>query len=75
MLGSFSRFGLWRQMALAVGLLIGMQLAWTWGGSVAIWTEGGLACGLSGPVLGLRWPHSGCFGMAQQPRRRRSVAA
>jgi lipopolysaccharide export system permease protein len=73
MLGSFSRFGLWRQMALAVGLLIGLQLAWTWVGGAAITSAsawpllylaplGGVAVG-----CGLLW-------YAQQPRRRRAVA-
>ena len=36
MLGGFSRFGLWRQVALSVGLLIVMQLLWTWGSSTAM---------------------------------------
>jgi lipopolysaccharide export system permease protein len=73
MQGSFSRFGLWRQMAVAVGLLIAMQLVWTWGGSVAIAREGAwpavYVAPLSGilvAVLMLWW--------AQQPRRRRVFA-
>lgn len=36
MLGGFSRFGLWRQMALAVTLLIGLQMVATWAGGVAM---------------------------------------
>ncbi|WP_103256071.1 LPS export ABC transporter permease LptF [Tabrizicola aquatica] len=75
MLGGFSRFGLWRQMAVAVGLIIGLQLAWTWAGSLALqsvaaWPALYLAP-LSGVVLAglLLW-------WAQLPRRlRREVAA
>nr|MCU0904370.1 LptF/LptG family permease [Tabrizicola sp.] len=73
MLGSFSRFGLWRQMALAVGLLIALQLVWTWAGSVAILSAG------AWPVLYLA-PMSGIatatllLWHAQRPRRRRAVA-
>lgn len=73
MLGSFSRFGLWRQMAVAVGLLIGLQLVWTWGGAVALEREGAWPAVYLGPVLGivlaglLLW-------WAQRPRRRRIFA-
>ena len=75
MLGGFSRFGLWRQMAVAVGLIIGLQLAWTWAGSMALqsvaaWPALYLAP-LSGVVLAglLLW-------WAQLPRRlRREVSA
>ena len=75
MLGGFSRFGLWRQMAVAVGLIIGLQLAWTWAGSRALqsasaWPALYLAP-LSGVVLAglLLW-------WAQLPRRlRREVSA
>ena len=74
MLGSFSRFGLWRQMALAVGLLIGMQLAWTWGGSVAMASVGAWPAVYLGPVLGALVA-VGLLWQAQRPRRRpRAVA-
>jgi lipopolysaccharide export system permease protein len=73
MLGSFSRFGLWRQMAVAVGLLIAMQLVWTWGGSVAMATVGAWPAVYLAPLAGtlvagvlLLW--------AQRPRRRRAFA-
>jgi len=73
MLGNFSRFGLWRQMALAVTLLIAVQLVWTWAGSAALasasaWPALYLAP-LSGIVLAgaLLW-------QAQRPRRRRVLA-
>lgn len=73
MLGSFSRFGLWRQMAVAVGLLIAVQLVWTWGGSVALEREGAWPAVYLGPTAGivvsgvLLW-------WAQRPRRRRVFA-
>lgn len=74
MLGSFSRFGLWWQMALAVGLLIGMQLAWTWGGSVAVVSARAWAAVYLAPVLGVLVA-GGLLWQAQRPRRRRSAAA
>lgn len=36
MLGSFSRFGLWRQMVLGVGLIILVQTINTWAGGMAV---------------------------------------
>ena len=74
MLGSFSRFGLWRQMALAVGLLIGLQMVWTWGGSVAAASAEAWPAVYLGPVLGLVVA-VGLLWQAQRPRHRRSVAA
>ena len=74
MLGGFSRFGLWRQMALAVGLLIGMQLAWTWGGSAALESASAWPAVYLGPVLGITVAAS-LLWQAQRPRQRRSVTA
>lgn len=74
MLGGFSRFGLWRQMALAVGLIIALQLAWTWAGGLAlqsaiVWPALYLApIGGIGVAAALLW-------WGQQPRRRRPEAA
>jgi len=74
MLGGFSRFGLWQQMALAVGLLIGLQLVWTWAGSAAIKSATAWPAVYLAPVMGisvagvLLW-------QAQRPRRLRAVAA
>lgn len=73
MLGSFSRFGLWRQMAVAVGLLIGMQLLWTWGGAVAMETEGDWPAVYLGPLAGIVIA-TGLLWWAQRPRRRRVFA-
>ncbi len=53
MLGGFSRFGLWRQMGLAVGLLILTQLIWTWSSSVAINREGTWPVVYLAPVAGI----------------------
>jgi lipopolysaccharide export system permease protein len=74
MLGSFSRFGLWRQMALSVGLLIGMQMAWTWGGSAAAASVAAWPAVYLGPVLGLLVA-VGLLWQAQRPRHRRSAVA
>jgi lipopolysaccharide export system permease protein len=74
MLGGFSRFGLWRQMALAVGLIIGLQLAWTWGSAVAIRTAGGWMALYLAPALGVLVA-VGMLVVAQMPRRLRGVRA
>lgn len=74
MLGSFSRFGLWRQMALAVGLIIGMQLVWTWCSSLAIKTSGGWPAVYAAPIAGVILA-AALLWQAQRPRRLRAVAA
>ncbi|MBA3908815.1 MAG: LPS export ABC transporter permease LptF [Rhodobacter sp.] len=74
MLGGFSRFGLWRQMALAVGLLIAMQLIWTWGGSVAIRLAAGWPAVYLAPLAGMAVT-AGLLWQAQRPRRLRGAAA
>jgi lipopolysaccharide export system permease protein len=72
MQGSFSRFGLWRQMGLAVGLLIGVQLVWTWAGSLALRTAEAWPVLYLAPVAGI-----GLAGVllawAQRPRRLRAA--
>ncbi|MFM7443601.1 MAG: LptF/LptG family permease [Tabrizicola sp.] len=73
MLGSFSRFGLWRQMALAVGLLIAQQLVWTWSGAVALTQAGAWAALYLGPLAGIVTA-TGLLWFAQRPRRRRVLA-
>lgn len=73
MLGGFSRFGLWRQMTLAVGLLILMQLIWTWGGSVALKSVGGWPAVYLAPLVGIL-AAIGILWQAQRPRRRRASA-
>jgi lipopolysaccharide export system permease protein len=74
MLGSFSRFGLWRQMALAVGMLIGMQLLWTWGGSIALSSAGAWPAVYLAPILGILMG-TGLLWQAQRPRRLRRLLA
>jgi lipopolysaccharide export system permease protein len=73
MLGSFSRFGLWRQMALAVGLLIGLQLVWTWAGAAAISTAGAWPVLYLAPLAGIA-AATGLLWQAQRPKRRRAIA-
>lgn len=74
MLGGFSRFGLWRQMALAVGMLIVMQLIWTWAGSVAIKTAAAWPAVYLSPVAGIAIATAFLW-QAQRPRRVRAVPA
>ena len=74
MLGGFSRFGLWRQMALAVGLIIAMQLVWTWGNGLAIKSVSGWPALYLAPILGVAVA-GGLLAVAQMPRRRREVSA
>ncbi|MGL4238357.1 LPS export ABC transporter permease LptF [Tabrizicola sp.] len=74
MLGSFSRFGLWRQIALAVGLLIAMQLVWTWGGSAAITSATAWPMVYLAPALG-SLTGAALLWYAQRPRRVRAVLA
>ena len=73
MLGSFSRFGLWRQMALAVGLLIAVQLAWTWAGSAALASAAAWPVLYLAPLFGIALA-AGLLWQAQRPRRRRVLA-
>jgi lipopolysaccharide export system permease protein len=74
MLGGFSRFGMWRQMALAVGLLIALQLVWTWGSSVAIKAATGWGALYLAPVLGVLVSVV-LLAVAQMPRRLRGARA
>jgi lipopolysaccharide export system permease protein len=68
MLGGFSRFGLWRQMAAAIGLLIAVQMVWTWTGSVAIRSEAAWPLVYLAPVLGVAVAVV-LLGWAGRPRR------
>ena len=74
MLGSFSRFGLWRQMGVAVGLLIGVQLVWTWAGSVAMQVAAAWPLVYLAPATGLAVA-AGLLAWAQRPRRLKGAAA
>ena len=74
MMGSFSRFGLWRQMGVAVGLLIAVQLVWTWAGSVALQSAAAWPVVYAAPVLGVVVA-GGLLAWAQRPRRLRGAAA
>jgi lipopolysaccharide export system permease protein len=74
LLGGFSRFGLWRQMGLAVGLLIAMQLVWTWGSGAAIRTAAGWPAVYLAPLAGVA-VGIGLLWYGQRPRRLRGVVA
>jgi lipopolysaccharide export system permease protein len=74
MLGGFSRFGLWRQMGAAVGLLIGVQLVWTWAGSAALKSAAAWPVVYVAPLLGVVVA-AGLLAWAQRPRRLRGAAA
>ncbi|MBY0352091.1 LPS export ABC transporter permease LptF [Tabrizicola sp.] len=73
MLGSFSRFGLWRQMTLAVALLIAEQLVWTWAGSVAIASAAAWPALYLAPLAGIATA-AALLWQAQRPRRRKVPA-
>jgi lipopolysaccharide export system permease protein len=74
MLGSFSRFGLWRQMGVAVVLLIGVQLVWTWAGSAALKSAAAWPVVYLAPLLGVVVA-GGLLAWVQRPRRLRRAAA
>jgi lipopolysaccharide export system permease protein len=74
MLGSFSRFGLWRQMAVAVGLLIAVQMVWTWSGSMALQSAAAWPLVYLGPLLGIAVA-AVLLAWAQRPRRLRGAVA
>ncbi len=69
MLGGFSRFGLWRQIALAVALLILAQMANTAATSAAMRNEQAWPLVYATPVLGLVISFA-LMVYAQMPRRR-----
>ncbi|MES2144810.1 MAG: LPS export ABC transporter permease LptF [Pseudomonadota bacterium] len=69
MLGGFSRFGLWRQIAVAVGLLILAQMANTAATSAAMRSDQAWPLVYATPVLGLLIAFA-LMVYAQMPRRR-----
>lgn len=74
MLGGFSRFGLWRQMGVAVVLLIAVQLVWTWAGSTALRSDAAWPVIYLAPVLGMAVAAL-MLAWAQRPKRLREAAA
>lgn len=74
MLGGFSRFGLWRQIGLAVGLLILMQLVWTAASSTAMKTDGAWPAVYLAPLAGIALA-VGLLWHGQRPRRMGRVPA
>jgi lipopolysaccharide export system permease protein len=69
MLGGFSRFGLWRQIAVAVGLLILAQMANTAATSAAMRSENAWPLVYVTPVIGFLIALA-LMAYAQMPRRR-----
>jgi lipopolysaccharide export system permease protein len=74
MQGGFSRFGLWRQMGVAVCLLIAVQLVWTWGGGMALRSEGAWPVIYLAPFLGIGVA-AALLAWAQRPKRLQRSAA
>lgn len=74
MLGGFSRFGLWRQIGLAVGLLIAVQLVWTWSSSLAMQAAGAWPAVYLAPVVGVATGVA-LLWQGQRPRRQPRVPA
>jgi lipopolysaccharide export system permease protein len=72
MLGGYSRFGLWPQMMLALGLLIGMQMTSTAASGVAMGDDRAWPLVYVAPLLGLA-VSGALLWQAQRPRRRRSL--
>ena len=70
MLGGFSRFGMVRQIALAVGLLIGLQSVSTMGAGVAIQDENAWPMVYAAPLAGFAVA-AALLWLAQRPRRLR----
>ena len=72
MLGGFSRFGPWRQVALAVVLLIMVQMAATWASGVAMRDAGLWGLVYLAPVGGIACA-TALLAWAQRPRRARRL--
>jgi lipopolysaccharide export system permease protein len=74
MLGGFSRFGLWRQIGVAVVLLIAMQMANTAATAAAIQRDGAWPLVYGAPLTGIAIA-VGLMAYAQIPRRRSRQAS
>ena len=74
LLGAFSRFGLWRQVLIAVGLLIVVQAISTVATSVGSTSDGGWVLAYAAPLIGLA---IGAFELwwSQRPKRLRRAPA
>lgn len=68
LLGGFSRFGLWRQIAVAVGLLIVVQLVNTQGTAIALSGPSAWPAVYIGPIVGTAIA-VGLLWLSQRPRR------
>lgn len=74
LVGAFSRFGLWRQILGAVGILIFLQLVNTTGTTAALQDASAWPAVYAAPVTGLAIGAL-LLHIAQRPRRRKAVAA
>ena len=74
LLGTFSRFGLWRQILFAVLLLIGVQLINTGTTGIALRDASAWPLAYAAPLAGIAAAGTMLWA-AQRPRRRRAAAA
>lgn len=73
LLGAFSRFGLWRQMMVAILLLILVQLVSTASTGIGLTDEGAWPLAYAAPALGMVIS-VGLLWLSQRPRRRATAA-
>ena len=68
MLGDFSRFGPWRQVGLGIGLLVAVQMLWTWASAQALQAVGAWVLLYAAPALGILMAIA-LLAWGQRPRR------
>jgi len=74
LIGAFSRFGLWRQIAISVAMLVVLQAIVTVSTDLALTAPGGWLWAYAAPLVGFAQA-TGLLWLAARPRRRRRVAA
>ncbi|GAB1480681.1 LPS export ABC transporter permease LptF [Paracoccaceae bacterium] len=74
LIGAFSRFGLWRQIAVAVAMLVVLQAIVTVSTDLALTAPGGWLWAYAAPVVGFAQA-MGLLWLAARPRGRRRAAA
>jgi lipopolysaccharide export system permease protein len=72
--GSFSRFGLWRQIGLGIVLVIVVQMLWTWTNAQALQSAAAWPMVYLAPVIGIALS-TALLVWAQLPRRLRPAVA
>lgn len=73
LIGAFSRFGLWRQIAVSVAMLVVLQAIVTVSTDLALTAPGGWLWAYAAPVVGFAQA-VGLLWLAARPRRRRRAA-